>query len=60
MLSGIAEILGVPVSAGIHTQYGGGAKTFRFEGPTHTAIAGAGSLAGWFGLIPDFPNFTPA
>jgi peptidoglycan hydrolase-like protein with peptidoglycan-binding domain len=60
MLKKIAEILGVPVTAGIHTQFGGGTKTFRFEGPTHTAVPGGGSLSSWCQSRPDFAGFTPA
>jgi hypothetical protein len=60
MLQQIADILGVPASAGVHTQYGGGTKTFRFEGPTHTAIPGGGPLATWCRALPNFAPFTPA
>lgn len=60
MLNEIANILGVPASAGINLQYGGGTKTFRFEGTTHTAVPGGGSLKRWCLEIPDFPGFTPA
>jgi hypothetical protein len=60
MLRRIADLLGVPVSAGVNTQFGGGTKTFRFEGPTHTAVPGGGALSTWCRALPDFPGFTPA
>jgi hypothetical protein len=60
MLQKIANLLRVPVSAGIHTQYGGGMTTFRFEGTTYTAIPGGRSLSEWCRALPDFPFCTPA
>jgi hypothetical protein len=60
MLSAIADMLRVPVSAGVQTQYGGGSTTFRFEGPTVTAIPGGGSLRSWCESRPDFAGFSPA
>ena len=47
LLSGMADALGVPVSAGINTQYGGGRTTVRFEGPTQTICPGSQSLPNW-------------
>src|SRR3546814_12406655 len=38
MLEAIASDTRVPVSAGLHTQFGGGLKTFRCEGPTLPAV----------------------
>ena len=43
----LADTWGVPVTAGLHTQFGGGSKTFRFEGPTVTGIPAGASLGGW-------------
>ena len=40
VLSAIANRLGVPVSAGVQDQLGGGLNTFRFEGPTVTLLPG--------------------
>jgi hypothetical protein len=37
LLRSLAAIWGVPVSAGSRTQQGGGAATFRFEGPVYTS-----------------------
>jgi len=54
VLQQIANHLGVPVSAGTIDQLGGGLNTFRFEGPTFTAVPGGASLAGWCGALPDF------
>jgi hypothetical protein len=60
MLQQIADLLGVPATAGLHAQYGGGTKTFRFEGATFTAIPGGGSLSAWCGALPSFAAFSPA
>ncbi len=60
LLDQIARMLGVPVSAGVRTQYGGGLRTFRFEGPTHTATPRGESLSGWCRSLPDFAGFSPA
>jgi peptidoglycan hydrolase-like protein with peptidoglycan-binding domain len=51
----IANTVGVPVTAGINTQYSGGLSTFKFEGPTYTAIPNGGTLKGWCRNLPDFP-----
>lgn len=59
LLQSIANELGVPVSAGINTQYGGGTKTFRFEGPTFTAFPSGRTLATWSSALPNFPGFSP-
>jgi hypothetical protein len=58
LLSAIANELGVPASAGVTDQLGGGPTTFRFEGPTHTAISGGGTLRGWCSRLPEFPPMT--
>lgn len=60
LLSAIANDLGVPVSAGIQVQYGGGLKTFHFEGPTYTAVPAGGTLTAWCGALPDLPRMTVA
>jgi hypothetical protein len=54
MLQNIANTVGVPATGGIQTQYGGGSRTFRFEGPTHTAFPGGGNLTSWSAARPDF------
>jgi hypothetical protein len=45
----LAAIWGVPVSAGVQTQYGGGGirRTLRFEGPVFTAFPGGGNVRSW-------------
>ena len=43
----LANTWGVPVTAGIHTQFGGGDKTFRFEGAVVTKVPGGGTLKSW-------------
>jgi hypothetical protein len=47
LVSRLANTWGVPVTAGLHTQFGGGNKTFRFEGPTVTGIPGDATLKSW-------------
>jgi peptidoglycan hydrolase-like protein with peptidoglycan-binding domain len=59
VLQAIADELRVPVSAGINTQFGGGTKTFRFEGPTFTALP-SGTLAQWCRALPNFAGFNPS
>ena len=58
VLTSIANSLGVPVSAGIHDQLGGGTSTFRFEGSTFTAVPGGGTIASWASSRPDFVPMT--
>lgn len=58
VLRAIAEALGVPVSAGIHDQLGGGTATFRFEGPTFTAVPGGRTIADWSASRRDFAQMT--
>lgn len=53
MLQNIASATGVPATGGIQTQYGGGLKTFRFEGPTYTAFPN-GNLESWSASRPEF------
>jgi hypothetical protein len=59
LLSHLANELGVPVTAAVLDQLGGGLSTFRFEGPTFTAIPGGGSLQDWSRRLPDFASMTP-
>jgi hypothetical protein len=42
----LAQLWGVPVTAGLYTQLGGGSDTFRFEGPTVSAFP-EGDLKSW-------------
>jgi hypothetical protein len=50
----IADATGVPVTAALQTQYGGGVATFKYEGPTFTAFPGGATLATWCASRPDF------
>lgn len=43
----LARTWGVPVTAGLHTQFAGGNATFRFEGPTVTGFPGGLNLKSW-------------
>lgn len=57
LLAAVAKQLGVPVSAGINDQLGGGWKAFRFEGPVRTAFFPPGmTLEKWCGALPKFPT----
>jgi hypothetical protein len=47
LLSGMADALGVPVTAGINSQYAGGITTHRFEGQTRTICPQGESLFSW-------------
>ena len=60
MLQNIANDLGVPASAGVVDQLGGGLTTFRFEGPTFTAVPGGATLRDWCRGRPDRPGMTVA
>jgi hypothetical protein len=60
LLQLIANTLGVPATAALHIQYGGGLDTFKFEGPTFTALPGGGSLGTWCRSLPDFPGMSVA
>jgi hypothetical protein len=46
LLDRVARYVGVPVSAGVQTQYSG-AGIFRFEGPVRTGYPYGGTLRGW-------------
>lgn len=52
MLQAIANATGVPASAALNTQYGGGSTTLRYEGPTKTAIPGGATLKSWAAALP--------
>ena len=56
MLKELAILFQVPVTAAVTTQYGGGTATFRFEGPTVTALPNGGTLRDWCRSLPDFPR----
>ncbi len=58
VLTAIANAVNVPVSAGVFDQLGGGTSTFRFEGPTFTAVPGGGTVAAWAAGRPDFVPVT--
>jgi hypothetical protein len=60
LLRSIATTLGVPATAALQTQYGGGISTFKYEGPTHTALSGGGTLSSWCKLLPDFAGMSVA
>jgi Putative peptidoglycan binding domain len=47
LVSRLAGTWAVPVTAGLHTQFGGGNRTFRFEGPTVTGFPGGADLRSW-------------
>ena len=59
LLQRIANGVGVPVTAALRTQSGGGVNTFKFEGPTFTAFPGGANLRSWCNSLPNFPRFTP-
>jgi peptidoglycan hydrolase-like protein with peptidoglycan-binding domain len=48
----VADAAGVPASAALNIQLGGGSTTFRFEGPTKTAVPGGGDLRDWAARLP--------
>lgn len=47
LMGKLANVWRVPCTAGVNTQYGGGQRTFRFEGPTVSGFPGGGDLASW-------------
>lgn len=58
LLRSIVNELGVPATAGTVTQYGGGVATFRFEGPTFTAVPGGKTLETWCARLPSLAGMT--
>ncbi len=51
----VVDYTGVPASAGIQTQFGGGLrKTVRFEGPTRTVCPNEMTLPIWSRTLPEF------
>lgn len=52
LLRGMADSCGVPVTAGLRSQYGG-RRADRFEGPTLTICPGDRSLAAWSARFSD-------
>ena len=59
LLQQIADGVGVPVTAALTDQLGGGVNTFKFEGPTFTAFPGGANLRSWCDSRPNFSEFTP-
>jgi peptidoglycan hydrolase-like protein with peptidoglycan-binding domain len=53
LVARLAETWGVPVTAGLHTQFGGGTKTFRFEGPVVSAFPGGAAIKTWSKAMED-------
>jgi hypothetical protein len=47
LLTKMAGLLGVPVTASPRSQLGGGSASYRFEGPTRTVCPGGGSIRDW-------------
>lgn len=47
LMAGLANAMGVPVSASKAYQYGGGPTSFKFEGAVETICPGGKSLKGW-------------
>lgn len=47
LLRRMADAIQVPVTAALHSQYGGGSSTFRFEGPTRTVCPNGMDLKTW-------------
>jgi peptidoglycan hydrolase-like protein with peptidoglycan-binding domain len=47
LLQKLSTVWGVPVTAGIQTQFGGGVNTFIFEGPTQSAFPNGMDLRTW-------------
>ena len=50
----VAQATGVPATAAIDTQYGGGNSTWFYEGPTRTRLPGAASIGSWSRTRPPF------
>jgi hypothetical protein len=47
LVARLAQTWGVPVTAGLHTQFGGGNDTFRFEGPTISSFPRGLDMKSW-------------
>lgn len=61
LLRQLANIWGVPVSAGIQTQLAGGlSKSIRFEGPTVTECPGGKTMTQWLRSLPAFAGMSVA
>ncbi|MDI1252800.1 peptidoglycan-binding domain-containing protein [Thermomonas sp.] len=56
MLQAIANGTGVPATAALNIQLGGGSTTFRYEGPTKTAVPGGGTVKSWASNLPALPG----
>jgi hypothetical protein len=54
LLQRVADCTGVPCTAAVNTQLGGGITTFRFEGPTKSRFPGDHNLKTWSKKLPDF------
>lgn len=52
VLQSVANATGVPATAAVRVQLGGGSTTFRYEGPTKTAVPGGGSIKTWAAKLP--------
>jgi len=52
MLSLVADATGVPASAVVRTQYGGGLSTFRFEGPVVNVFPSGSTMQAWTRSLP--------
>jgi hypothetical protein len=59
LLQNIANAIGVPVTAAVRDQLGGGVATFKFEGATYTAFPRGANLRSWSTGRQNFPGFTP-
>ena len=59
LLKQIAAGIGVPTTAAVRDQLGGGIHTFMFEGPTNSAFPGGSTLRSWCNSLPNFFGFTP-
>lgn len=60
LLLGMANAVGVPVSGGINSQYGGHETTFRFEGPTNTVCPNNEPLKNWAVRVGAVSRVSPA
>lgn len=58
LLQMLSDTWNVPVTAGLRNQYGHNETMFRFEGPTHTAFPGGGSLRSWARSLPEAVPFS--